>query len=746
MFEKLLSMEHVLHGRVLDIKSAVAKEEIEEDPGVFEENLNIKRTPSKISAYSNNKDKKIFPKNGNSKYCKKFSKVSTESRDYPGDWVPMGNIMTSQQQQQQQQMQMMGQMPNSQQKPGAYPNCYGYSDNRLNSKASNFVPRNFQSPQIMNQPVRYGSPAGFAPMNMPPGQFMSSVHVPPGMPPQYYQVHSAKMNTSPQIYYQQGQPGLFQMNQQQQQHLAMIGQFGPNQVSIMESSQVEGPLVNCPPAGIEKNDFLRQQSLGPEPSAGKKSHMNSHRFDGDETGGRPVERPAFNRQQSMPVREEGPQISHYADFYKRQQITDFELGLLKGDSFKKTSSPIYMHQSAVQGKDFALDAQMKSCLITAHKDISRMSSGEISYSDKHRLRSLWSKDATSSTSSKETLIISPLELPGKDSLKSPANLAYDSPNFSMKAKRLPVGQRDLASPLIRNGKTSHFLQFSNYSEKFQSQKDSIGSFSIREDKNSAPVQKFAVGHTKPKMTLITKGLAQGHQPKSTFNNGLSKKCSFPDIDSLLSPTLIREIEDKEKLERRKELLQSSPNLKDLAGRMFDIPSDQCPENGRTQMQTQEKYFINKEEKRLILGIDANQSKSSEGPGQGDTSENSSSKDFSEEILRNPVLATLFQHELDSMSKTDSHQLSLGEVYNRTNSGPDNPNLLAGKINGLHKMDTIDEQIQRRNSTVAGKVGNLGTIREDGECEQRYHEEELIIVQDLHVASPKRERLRKKATC
>jgi hypothetical protein len=47
-----------------------------------------------------------------------------------------------------------------------------------------------------------------------------------------------------------------------------------------------------------------------------------------------------------------------------------------------------------------------------------------------------------------------------------------------------------------------------------------------------------------------------------------------------------------------------------------------------------------------------------------------------------------------MSKTDSHQYSLGEAYNRTNSGPDNPNLLAGKINGLHKMDTIDEQIQK----------------------------------------------------
>jgi hypothetical protein len=161
MFEKLLSMEHVLHGRVLDIKSAVAKEEIEEDPGIFEVDLNMKRTPSKISAYSSNKDKKIFPKNGGSKYCKKFNKVSTESRDYPGDWVPMGNIMTlqqQQQQQQQQQMQMMGQMPNSQQNPGAYPNPYPYSDNRLNSKATNFVPRNFQPPQTMNPTVRYGPP------------------------------------------------------------------------------------------------------------------------------------------------------------------------------------------------------------------------------------------------------------------------------------------------------------------------------------------------------------------------------------------------------------------------------------------------------------------------------------------------------------------------------------------------------------------------------------------------------------
>jgi hypothetical protein len=97
MFGKLLSMEHVLHGRVLDIKSAVAKEEIEEDPEIYEVDLNVKRTPSKISAYSGNKEK-VFAKN-KSKYCRKFTKVSTESRDYPGDWVPMGNIMTLQQQQ-----------------------------------------------------------------------------------------------------------------------------------------------------------------------------------------------------------------------------------------------------------------------------------------------------------------------------------------------------------------------------------------------------------------------------------------------------------------------------------------------------------------------------------------------------------------------------------------------------------------------------------------------------------------------
>jgi hypothetical protein len=99
-----------------------------------------------------------------------------------------------------------------------------------------------------------------------------------------------------------------------------------------------------------------------------------------------------------------------------------------------------------------------------------------------------------------------------------------------------------------------------------------------------------------------------------------------------------------------------------------------------------------------------------------------------------------------MSKTDSHQYSLGEAYNRTNSGPDNPNLLSGKINVLHKMDTIDEQIQKCQSGGAGRLGGLGTISEDGECEARYHEDELIIVQDLHVCSPKRERLRKKTTC
>jgi hypothetical protein len=382
------------------------------------------------------------------------------------------------------------------------------------------------------------------------------------------------MNPSAQIYYGQQQPGLFQM--QQQQHLAMSGQLLPGQVSILGSSQAEGSMVNGPPPGIAKNDFLRKQSLGPEPSAGKKSHMNSHRFDGDETSGGLAERSGFNRQQSMPAGQQGPQKTDYADFYKKQQITDFELGLLKGDSFKKTSSPIYMHQSAVQGqgKDFALDAQMKSCLINASKDISRLSSGEMSYSEKHRLRSLWNKDAGSSTTSKDSPTIPIGDLPRKDSIKSPASLAYDSPNFSMKAKRLPLGQRDLVSPLILHGKTTNCLQFTNYSEKFLSQKNSIGSFNIREDKNGAPGQKFAVGHPKPKMTLITKGLAQGHQPKSMFNTGLQKKCSFPDIDNLLSPTLIREIEDKEKLERRKELLQSSPNLKDLAGRMFDIPSDQ----------------------------------------------------------------------------------------------------------------------------------------------------------------------------
>jgi hypothetical protein len=394
------------------------------------------------------------------------------------------------------------------------------------------------------------------------------------MPPQYYQPQSAKMNPSAQIYYGQQQPGLFQM--QQQQHLAMSGQFLPGQVSILGSSQAEGSMVNGPPPGIAKNDFLSKQSLEPEPSAGKKSHMNSHRFDGDETSGGLAERPEFNRQQSMPAGQQGPQRTDYADFYKKQQITDFELGLLKGDSFKKTSSPIYMHQSAVkgQGKDFALDAQMKSCLINASKDISRISSGEMSYSEKHRLRSLWNKDAGSGTSSKDSPTIPIGDLPRKDSIKSPASLAYDSPNFSMKAKRLPLGQRDLVSPLILHGKTTNCLQFTNYSEKFLSQKNSIGSFNIREDKNGATGQKFAVGHPKPKMTLITKGLAQGHQPKSMFNTGLQKKCSFPDIDNLLSPTLIREIEDKEKLERRKELLQSSPNLKDLAGRMFDIPSDQ----------------------------------------------------------------------------------------------------------------------------------------------------------------------------
>ena len=87
-------------------------------------------------------------------------------------------------------------------------------------------------------------------------------------------------------------------------------------------------------------------------------------------------------------------------------------------------------------------------------------------------------------------------------------------------------------------------------------------------------------------------------------NNANHKASFPDIESCLSPTLMKEIEEKERLERRKELLQSSPNLKDLADRLFNdkpIELHACESNSKKiskkeQTERQEKYFINEDEK------------------------------------------------------------------------------------------------------------------------------------------------------
>ena len=156
------------------------------------------------------------------------------------------------------------------------------------------------------------------------------------------------------------------------------------------------------------------------------------------------------------------------------------------------------------------------------------------------------------------------------------------------------------------------------------------------------------------------------------------------------------------------------------------------------MQEQDQYFINKEEKRLILGIDKNHSVSSEGGAQI-TDTNSSSRNLSDQIQKNPVLAALFQSEMEnSMSQTDSYQISTGENYKRTNSGPDNPALWQGKLGGLSKQDTIDEQIRKCNSHVSGKLNDLGEIGEDGEEDYGYHEEELSIAQDLHNSSPRKD--------
>lgn len=148
---------------------------------------------------------------------------------------------------------------------------------------------------------------------------------------------------------------------------------------------------------------------------------------------------------------------------------------------------------------------------------------------------------------------------------------------------------------------SNFLPYYNYSEKLT--KKDMGSFSVREKEkvNASSISPLI----KDKKSNGSKNNSSSKKKTKNNTNPINPhKASFPDIESCLSPTLIKEIEEKEMLERRKDLLQSSPNLKELAERILKTPTPN-EMNGATmaqkysmkdQAERPEKYFINPDEK------------------------------------------------------------------------------------------------------------------------------------------------------
>lgn len=735
MYDKQQSCDHILNGRILDIKSAVAKEEICNEDMFPKMQAILPSNNSKVgkklsfknkisnshykTSYDNSTELIYFKETFSSQNLQNGSSDVYDS--YTQKFLKVKEIQKNQQNFQEKNM-IYSNNPHTKENPSQmnYQNqqSQNFMQNNLNSNFGYYPNNNIQNYPNVNQ--------GY-------GNIQNQANI------ANLQQQIIQQNINMQMANIQNMSALANLNLLNNNNFNFMPYVDTN--SIMQNMSNLSQKIE----ELQQLDELRKleattNCLFSDNQPSNKVNNNLDMF---------IKPKAQENNFVMHLEQENlKNINMNQNQVEKNDITNFkaendlsEEKNFKNDLFKKTEQTFTTTGSGFNLKDginkknsdknrlrlTTKDSELKNCTIKSNED-SDPSSQELNYSQQHELKNLFLNSQNSCSMSAVTHSSNVNSNDNTNSLRSPG-LSYGTGNNNKNvkgvtkqrtnSKKVNKNQEDLGTdfayqltfddietpkldglnipkickaPLCcpknlnaKGGilqKQPHFLQYYNYSEKL-AKKDSIGSFSLKD--NTSVQRKWSANlcNELKDFDNYSKDIRKSSLQQD-FNPRLCHKASFSSKNDCLSPTLIKEIEEKEKLERKKEWMQASPNLKDLADKLFSDKEEQaqtiieekmCKDWKRLYQKAegckwQEKCLLSSQEKLLILSIEDKEAKDNSKSSKTGEKDGCSMK-YSDEMLNNPVLATQFPFlDCDDYKCDSQNNQVISEGKIRANTGPE----------------------------------------------------------------------------